>query len=355
MNMRKLVLLFVLAYPLVSMAQRNDIYFIPKKAETIVILEDEDPCYEDEYVEENSADDSYVYDEDDFRYSTRIVRFRNTNSCLGSPLYWDLMYHNTYNDWLLYDNGYYIDIYPTYNNWWGWNSWYHTSWYDPWRYHHHYPSYHWNGHHHIHGGFRPPYINNNSWRPAHKVHTNVPVRKEVRNTNTASNGVRRNNNTARPARGEAPVVNRQSGQTSNRVRPATPGHRVNAPARNNNGETTTVRRQQPQRVTNGGKVNQSGGVRTQQPRRTSVPATDSKNDKVNSTQTRNSANSVRSSRTSSSSSSSRSSYRSSSSSSGEYNRPSSTSVSRQRSSSSGGSSMSGVARGGSVSRGGSRR
>ena len=90
--MRKFVLLFVLAYPLVSMAQRNDIYFIPKKAETIVILEDEDPCYEDEYVEENYADDSYVYDEDDFRYSTRIVRFRNTNSCLGSPLYWDLMY-----------------------------------------------------------------------------------------------------------------------------------------------------------------------------------------------------------------------------------------------------------------------
>ena len=128
--------------------------------------------------------------------------------------------------------------------------------------------------------------------------------------------------------------------------------------RNNNPRSTEVRRQQPQRVANGGSVNKSSStVRTQQPRRMPTGAVKSQSGNKNSQSGRVSTNGERKPQSSSSSNSnnSRSSYRSSSSSSGEYNRPSSTSVARQRSSSSGGHSMSGGARSGAVPRGGSRR
>lgn len=349
--MRKLVLLLVLAYPLVSLAQRNDIYFIPKKESKVVVVEtDVDAVLvEDDglYVEDESyVDDSYVYDEDDFRYSTRILRFRNSYSYVGSPLYWDLMYCTTYNGWYMYDNGYYIDIYPNYNSCWGWNSWYYGSWYNPWGYHHHYPSYHWNNHHHMHGGFRPPYIAGNSWRPAHKLHTNIPVRNGNRNTNVTT-PARRENNTVRAERGERIAVNRPGVRTTGQVRTGVSGQKGNGAVRNNNGKTTDVRRQQ-RRTTTGGKTDAKGGaVRVQQPRRPTT-SVENKSEKTNASDTKVRKSNERTESYSPSSGSSRNSYRSSSRSSGEYNRPSSTSVSRQRTT----GSMSGAPRTNSVVRGG---
>lgn len=372
--MKKFVFLLLLLSPLISFAQHDDIYFVPKKVETIVLLEDEDPCYEDEYVEEYYTDDSYAYEED-YRYSSRILRFRTPGSIVGSSLYWDLTYNNAINDWVVYDDGYYLDVYPTYTNTyylsrniynpWRWNSWYYPGsyWgYDCWNYNHYYPTYCWGGYypHHVHGGYRPSYVVHNSWRPVHKVHKGVPVNNGVKRGNNLST----NNNTGRVSaavraeRGTGRVANGANHGISNRSNFNAADDKSSVVNRNNNPRSTEVRRQQPQRVANGGSVNKSSStVRTQQPRRMPTGAVKSQSGNKNSQSGRVSANGERKPQSSSSSNSnnSRNSYRSSSSSSGEYNRPSSTSVARQRSSSSGGHSMSGGARSGAVPRGGSRR
>ena len=375
--MRKFLMLLVLAYPLMSFAQHDDIYFVPKKekktevvrnADNIVPVEDE-YYYDDEYVTEYYDDDSYVYD-DDYRYSSRILRFRSPGTIVGGSLYWDLTYGGM-NDWVVYDDGYYLDVYPTYTNpyyWprstyncWAWNSWYYPNY--CWGYNHYYPAYHWNGYypHHVHGGYRPAYIANNSWRPAHKVHKNVPVNNSVKGNNnvnvTNNNPAGRVNSALRAERGTGRVMNSQNQGTSNRVSSNVAGNRTNAVNRSNEVRSTDVRRQQPQRVVNAGNVNQSGSnVRPQQPRRTSSGTVTSQGGNKSSQSVRTNTNNERrpQSSTSSSSNNSRASYRSTSSSSGEYNRPSSTSVSRQRSSSSGGHSVSGGF-GSSGSRSGARR
>ena len=385
--MKKFILLLLLASPLMSFAQHDDIYFVPTRekkvvasvteTENLVLIEDEDEwCDEEAYYT-----DDYGYDDEDYRYSTRIVRFRN-NGYIGSPLYWELTYNCGINDWIVYDDGYYLDIYPTYSNtlyywprtsygYWGWNSWYYPNsyWrYGCWGYNHCHPAYHWNGYypHHVHGGYRPSYIVNNSWRPAHKVHKDIPLNKGGRNVAGTSiatnNGVRRENSALRPGTGNGRVSGGQNVQTSNRVNATASGVRNNTVNRSNGVRSTAVQRQQPQRVTNGGAVNNgSAAVRPQQPRRTSSGTSVGQSGGSKSQEVRMRTNSERRPQTSTSSSSSqsRSSYRSSSSSSGEYNRPSSTSVSRQRSSSSSGNPVGGFgtnsSRGGFGARGGARR
>ena len=376
--MRKFIMLLVLAYPLMSFAQHDDIYFVPKKekivdvvhnADNIVPVEDE-YYYDDEYVTEYYDDESYVYD-DDYRYSSRILRFRSPGTIVGSSLYWDLTYGGM-NDWVVYDDGYYLDVYPTYTNpyyWprstyncWAWNSWYYPNY--CWGYNHYYPAYHWNGYypHHVHGGYRPAYIANNSWRPAHKVHKNVPVNNSVKRNNnvnvTNNNPAGRVNSALRAERNTGRVMSSQNQGGANRVSSNVAGNRTNAVNRSNEVRSTDVRRQQPQRVVNGGNVNQgANNVRPQQPRRTSSGTVTRQGENKSSQSVRTNTNNERRPQSSASSGSnnSRASYRSSSSSSGEYNRPSSTSVSRQRSSSYGGHSVSGGARSGAVPRGGSRR
>ena len=135
------LLLTLLAFPFAVEAQVDDIYFVPKKqkekvlvvksvTEKYVVDDDatlrdvdeynrrsvgytDDPEY---YIEENLADE-YVDDEyNDYDYSTRIIRFRSPNRALGSSIYWDLSYGCGLNDWMVVDNGYSIDIYPTVNN-----------------------------------------------------------------------------------------------------------------------------------------------------------------------------------------------------------------------------------------------
>ncbi len=349
--MKRLFLLLLMAFPFVASAQHDDIYFVPKKGTKAVVVKyvdeyDEYDEYDDEWYDEDEnvcyTNDLYDLYDEDYRYSRRIVRFRNPHSNVSSPLYWDLMYGCGVNDWMVYDDGYYLNIYPTYTNplyycsgtsynYWRWNTWhypYNYLNYGHWGYHHHYPSYHWHGYypHHMHGGYHPSYIAGSSWRPAHKIHKGIPV-----------NGAGKGHNIA-----GRPAGNRHTVHTTDRVGTNRPTDRVSAANRRNDARTVNVvRGENPQR--------------NQQARRPSAQSSTNRSGNGKSTGTQVRTNSG--SRSKSSSSSGRSSYRSrSSSSSGEYNRPSSTSVSRERNSSSGsfrsGSSYSGYG-GGSGSRSGS--
>ncbi len=79
-------------------------------------------AYEEEAYEEEYADDSdaelYVVEDDDYTYTTRIIRFRNPSLIihLDSPYYWSYSL-----GWDPYWDSYY---YP----YWGYASWYGPSW-----------------------------------------------------------------------------------------------------------------------------------------------------------------------------------------------------------------------------------
>lgn len=212
--MKSLVLLLLLVAPFVSKAQ-DDVYFVPKKAKKVLDVKSSEGSYFSDDVEANSegsytasysdeeVDDVYYTDEpellveNDYNYSTRIVRFRSPGRLYSSNLYWDLMYDCGVKDWLVHDTGYSLDIYPTVNNplfywssvhyypydtyyaWrynrWNWymnnctwfginNHWaYFTpSWYYyPGIYYHHHHSSHWFGY--------------GSWTSGHRVYRDIPT------------------------------------------------------------------------------------------------------------------------------------------------------------------------------------
>lgn len=404
--MKRLVLLLLSLVPFYMVAQYNDIYFVPVKEKKGIVpssarensfVDIDNFSYNPEGcdVEEDYYDeDAYeYYDEDDYRYSTRIIRFRNPRRLVCSPIYWDLRYNCGMDDWLIYDDGYYLNVYPTYNNpayYWSYSSWafndYWTwnAWHDPYC---HWNSHYW-GHHHgypwhpgfSHAGHRPPHFANNSWRPAHKVHTDVPLngnrgqnnRGTVVNNNSRGNANVVTNSSAKQERRPANSINRQQPvRNTNRVSAG------NTEASRGSG-TNVVRRQTTNRVAGGsqGSVsvnrqnpNRQPAVRRQQPVR------QTNGTRVNNSSSRNevrrsSGSNVRSSSGRSSSGGEtkrRNGYSSSSSSSSRgYSRPSSTSVSRQSSSTSRSSSYSGgsssrssnsssMSRSSSASRSGGRR
>ena len=381
--MKKLVLFLLLASPLLALAQVNDMYFVPKKekkvlvvksAEEIYLVDDVENVdnggeYTDEYVDE--AETAYftndLYDVmDDYTYSTRIVRFQSPSRLLSTNLYWDLKYSCGINDWLVYDNGYTVYIYPTANNifyndpyyynrvnLWNWNT-YHT-WYYPY-YRHNYwwdcYDYHWNHHnhhywaHHNHYWHKPYYgyhgSHNLSWKPTDRK-SNIPINGSIAGkphrdqpVRTATNG----NNPRREqprttANGNNPRREQQARTTANGNNPRRE-QQVRTTANGNN-----PRREQQVRSGNG--KNGSSATANRQPQsRTSV----------------NNSNVKRSSSSSSSSGSrvERGGSRSSGNSSGGYSRPSSTGVSRSSGSSSSGGSRGGgssYSSGGGGSRGGS--
>ena len=170
--------------PLGAMAQVDDLYFVPKKKQAkkevkattssnavkaapatvstpqngtnvvrigqksnIVNGIDEDeynrrstPTYstEQEYTEEESYEysDEQTYDETaidgDYTYSSRIVRFHSPRRAvlLSSPLYWDVVYNSGLDNWTIYDDGIYWDVYPDYS----YTTFYSSPWYYPsWR------------------------------------------------------------------------------------------------------------------------------------------------------------------------------------------------------------------------------
>lgn len=407
--MKKLLLALIMSFPFVASAQIDDIYFVPKKEKKVVVknsamdnsfvdVYDNVECFE--VLPEEATEEVYYtnepyeyYDNDDYMYSSRIVRFRSPGRLFGSNLYWDLRYNCGINDWMIYDDGYTLDIYPTYNNplyyyhgigytpysnWWSWNTCYgpYAHWNDYyWGYNYHYPSYHWyNHHHHVHGGYHPPYIAHNSWRPKHKVQTDIPVNnpsKRVPNvsTNSSGRGGRVNGNAVTNRGGNA-VSGRPAGNQA--VRAGSNGQ-VNTTSRRNDARATGVQRQTVERglVSTSSSRQNNGtvqGVRKQQPNRSTTVSGGNTNN-VRSSQQRGAVTNARTNQQRNTSSQparngdSRSNYRSKSSSSGEYNRPSSTSITRQRSSSSSSSrsssgsmrSNSGSSRSSSGARSGARR
>ena len=171
--------LMMLVLPLGIMAQVDDLYYVPKKKQAkkevvvttsnnvvkvapatvatpqngtnvvrvakksnIVNGIDEDeynrrstqPTYtpEQEYAEEEVyeySDEQTYSDEpaDDYTYSSRIVRFHSPRRAvmLSSPLYWDVVYNSGLNNWTIYDDGIYWDVYTDYG---------YTTYYSPWYY-----------------------------------------------------------------------------------------------------------------------------------------------------------------------------------------------------------------------------
>ena len=328
--MKKLVLFLLLTSPLLAFAQVDDMYFVPKKekkvlvvksAEEIYMVDEVDSIgyvdeYADEYVDE--AETAYftndLYDVvDDYTYSTRIVRFQSPNRLFSTNLYWDLKYSCGINDWLVYDNGYSVYIYPTANNIfyndpyyynrvniWNWNT-YH-SWHYPYYSHNHW----WNCHYHNDFWHKPHYgyhgSHNISWKPSNRK-PDIPTNGSI---------------IAKQHR-EQPVRTTAGSSTSRREQPV----------RTTAGNSTTRREQQVRTTTSS-----SNPRREQQVRggnvRSGSSATSSRQ-----YQSRTSVNSSNAKR--SSTSNGNGVGRSSGNSSGGYSRPSSTGVSRSSGSSGSGS------------------
>lgn len=394
-DVKMIVAMFlVLVSPLVATAQVDDVYFVPTKEseEKVLVVKSTAEKYNidntsassmrnvdeynrrstaytnapDEYIDENYTDE-YVYEDDsydDYSYSTRIIRFRNPRRAVYSSIYWDLMYGCGINDWLIYDNGYSIDIYPTYNNpyyfwsdfafswnpfsWYSWHSWHHAT---HWGWHHPYYS-HYYGHcydhyygHHNHIAMRP---NHNYWSPSRRNTRYIP-------TNGAVGGGRYERGEGSRGNRVAASNNNNSGRVNLRGNAGNRGDKVASADRgtsnNNNSDRVNLRGNAGSRGNNaaaqsGNKRNENGtgfkigsnqgrdnAIRRQQPARSSA--------NVNNNRAANSgksnSESVRQERKNNSSNSSNrgsSVNRRGSSSSSGYNRPSSTSVTRSRNSSS---------------------
>ena len=394
-DVKMIVAMFlVLVSPLVATAQVDDVYFVPTKEseEKVLVVKSTAEKYNidntsassmrnvdeynrrstvytnapDEYIDENYTDE-YVYEDDsydDYSYSTRIIRFRNPRRAVYSSIYWDLMYGCGINDWLIYDNGYSIDIYPTYNNpyyfwsdfafswnpfsWYSWHSWHHAA---HWGWHHPYYS-HYYGHcydhyygHHNHIAMRP---NHNYWSPSRRNNRYIP-------TNGAVGGGRYERGEGSRGNRVAASNNNNSGRVNLRGNSGNRGDKVASADRgtsnNNNSGRVNLRGNAGNRGNNaaaqsGNKRNENGAgfkigsnqgrdnaIRRQQPARGSANVNNNRaanSGKSNSESVRQ----QKSNSTSNSSNRGSSVNRRGSGSSSGYNRPSSTSVTRSRNSSS---------------------
>ena len=394
-DVKMIVAMFlVLVSPLVATAQVDDVYFVPTKEseEKVLVVKSTAEKYNidntsassmrnvdeynrrstvytnapDEYIDENYTDE-YVYEDDsydDYSYSTRIIRFRNPRRAVYSSIYWDLMYGCGINDWLIYDNGYSIDIYPTYNNpyyfwsdfafswnpfsWYSWHSWHHAA---HWGWHHPYYS-HYYGHcydhyygHHNHIAMRP---NHNYWSPSRRNNRYIP-------TNGAVGGGRYERGEGSRGNSVAASNNNNSGRVNLRGNSGNRGDKVASADRgtsnNNNSGRVNLRGNAGNRGNNaaaqsGNKRNENGAgfkigsnqgrdnaIRRQQPARGSANVNNNRaanSGKSNSESVRQ----QKSNSTSNSSNRGSSVNRRGSGSSSGYNRPSSTSVTRSRNSSS---------------------
>lgn len=208
MNMKNLLFFtFAMMFSLTSVAQDDDLYFVPNnKAKskvnaseklinnrkfslntnsenTEIKVYSQNNRSEDEYNRRYTYGDSYINtdeiveendvaenqsaysdidindDEYDFRYSRRILRFHSprVGIALSSPFYWDIVYSYGAYDYL-YDSYYIYDPFYWHYGWgygWSWGPW--SCWYGPiWGWHspHHWhywgcgPIWHGGGHHH---------------------------------------------------------------------------------------------------------------------------------------------------------------------------------------------------------------
>ena len=413
------VLLMLMAVcPDALFAQVDDIYFVPtKKQEKDLVVKSTEEKYKiqsdkakgiaqrdvdeynrrigytndpESYVDEYYGDEEYAATEyEDYEYSTRIVRFRSPRSAFGSVLYWDLAYGCGINDWLVYDNGYSIDIYPTVNNplysfgssffwnsvnYYNWRNWYYD--YD-WRY---YSTFrYWDyGHWHPYGYCAPGY-HAHLWGHAGNWNYHVPTNGSTRNWRSEPmkrpsgssqahrngkgvnlRGGKGNGNVASGNRENNGKVNLRSGNRkpndaavsgSGRELRVGSGKKAEGQARPN--------RQQPVRNMQGGSNNaDKGNVRDGGGRSRSTQAVNSGVNGGNAKNVRGSSGGSVQERVNRPASRNNNrgvnvGNRRGSSSSGNYNRPSSTGVTRSRSTSTPARSSSGASYGNSRSRSGS--
>ena len=234
-------------------AQRDDLYFVPKKTVKVVKATEMD---EDAYNRRGSylteQDDTMWTDADalsiedgegwvngfdgsdaDYEYAMRIVRFRNPRYAIpvSSPLYWDVVYGGALWpswEWNVYDDGLYAYVFPTTSNWYYWN--YRTSyaWHSPWYNPHFYgycPRPYYGYHHGHHHGYYPHHVSSRpGWggsRPGaqsnHRPSIGTAARRGTLATSRtgASTAVSRTgSSTTRVATGANDVVRRSTGASS---------------------------------------------------------------------------------------------------------------------------------------------
>lgn len=210
--------------PLSLLAQNDDMFYVPKKeikqsdvAKVLSASQSERGNYRDvdEYnrrgvyartaeteVTEVVADDYYV--EDEYNYSTRIVRFHNPTIVIGSPYYWNV-YPGSWHYGSWYDSYWGISYYDSY---WGIGlgaslCWPHTHSYWP----------------HVHSYWHsaPHYHHSVAARPARVVRGRIPVA-------SVSSSVNKNNRVpvaqADNKNGRKPVAQAQSAAKKNNATPA---------------------------------------------------------------------------------------------------------------------------------------
>ena len=98
--MKKFALLLMLVYPVLSWAQVDDLYYVPKKEKTVLVVKSAEDVYfvgDNDVVIEDDVEDVYITDDsdgyytndlydvvDDYTYSTRIIRFHSPRKRRGS-------------------------------------------------------------------------------------------------------------------------------------------------------------------------------------------------------------------------------------------------------------------------------
>ncbi len=356
--MRQFLLFLMLFLPLGLMAQVDDMYFVPKKKKAkevetkdnefvttqeriqAVQLPERD---EDEYnrrpavADSEYNDDEYSDEEEyqeadeetaDYYYSSRIVRFHSPRRVIvSSPWYWDVVYTSDIDNWVLYDDGIYWELYPVYTPWyhasWSWSwGWPYHPWghYDCWG-HWHTPHYWWHGGHH---GHYHPHFGGHFAGGGHYRDGRIPPITNMRGGTSIARGttIERGSGARRGEFSEGGIA-----QSGNRGTISNSRNRGNNRTGTSVERTTTVRRGDASKRTNVGssdatrgqnRTNYRGVSGEQRPKRTAVREGNSKREKTydrpSSTRTTTRSSKVeRSSSSNNRSSSSRSSFSSGSS------------------------------------------
>ena len=296
-----LTLVMMLVVAIGAQAQVDDMYFVPKKKKAKTVEEDASYSFEttqervtlperdtDEYNRRRSvADTSYDNDEEysgeeytedvedtEYRYSSRIVRFHNPHRVIvSSPWYWDVVYTSGVDNWVVYDDGIYWEVYPTYTPWyypaWSWNYgwgcypsyWGHYAYYGGWCSWPHWWSNHYHFHHNWGGHF-----NNHFAGGGHFRNGKVPPITDLRGGNTIARGtnIERNNGLRRGDSSDRLAQNRGGNRGGTRIdrgavsrRGETGNNRGNVGERRNRNDRSSVGTNSERRTNNRGSVRQN--------------------------------------------------------------------------------------------------
>lgn len=299
-----LTLVMMLVVAIGAQAQVDDMYFVPKKKNVKTVEEDSSYSFEttqerfttperdaDEYnrrrsvsdtsdnYDEEYGDEEYTSDDEDteYLYSSRIVRFHNPHRVIvSSPWYWDVVYTSGVDNWVVYDDGIYWEVYPTYSSWyypsWSWSyGWAHypyywgpytcwSGWYaSPHWWHHHYHGHfhhNWGGHYHHH------FASGGRYRDGR-----IPPITNLRTGNTVARGtdIERNNSLRRGDSSDRLAQNRGGNRGGTKVERGTVSRRGEAGNSGNNRGAVGERRKRSDRSTVGSsserRTNNRGTVR----------------------------------------------------------------------------------------------